>query len=318
MKKRLFPHHGRGERQQLVLFVIFFSFFIFVSFFYLLQNYNIISGAGTTGTVNFTILESEKPPAILGNKIIKDKSKILSFLFEVIPKKLKLHINQYDYGLLRVRAINRADFPFDLTLSTNVRVLKILEERVPLDPGQEKELLFQVATDKVGIYIGVLTFEDTFVFKQLPVLIQVDHVDFRVTVDLASTATVLPGQAIAAHITVDPLFTDNVTLAYSIQDVNGKIYWSEEEQATASGDSLRFQKTFALPADLPYQDYFLIATAEQLGKKASGGDSFTLAESLSPTQEFPTQIYYQSPLLFFLIVLAILLLHLIIIWRRKK
>ena len=317
MKKT--PNHNSSDKQKMVVFIIIFSFFALVSSFYLLQQYNIISGAGTSGTVNFTILQSQGPPSTLGNQVIKDKSKILSFKLEVIPKKVEIHLDQYAYSMFSLRLIHHTDFPFDLAFTSNIPILKILEPYVALDPGEEQDVFFQVETDRVGTFIGHITIEDVFVFKQIPALIQIDDVDFRVAVNiLSSTKTVLPGQDISAEIVVSPLFSQNLTLHYSIQDSANKIYLTEDEALAAAGGESRFQKTFSLAEPLSYNDYFLVVTAEQVGKKASGADSFAVVDSLTPTEEYPAQIYHQSPLLFFLIVLLILLFHLLIMWKRKK
>ncbi|MDP1695111.1 MAG: hypothetical protein Q8L34_06240 [Candidatus Woesearchaeota archaeon] len=316
---KLFPHHNQRDRQKLVLFVIFFSFFIFLTFFYLLQQYNLISGAPTQGTVSLNVLSGGgfRPAAGEDTPTTREQGRLISLLLEVIPKKVELHLNQYDYSRFSLHLIHHADFPFDLTFTSNIPILKILEPYVALGSGEEQDVNFQVETDQVGTFIGHITIEDVFVFKQIPVLIQIDNLDFHVAVDLL-TKTVLPGQDISAQIVVSPLFSQNLTLQYSVQDVTNKVYYMENEELVVTGGESRFQKTFSLPEPLPYNDYFLVVTAEQVDQKASGADSFAVVSSLTPTEEYPVQIYHQSPLLFFLIVLLILLVHLLIMWKRKK
>ena len=305
--------------QRLFFFAIVFLSFALLSFFAFLQHYNIISGAGTSGTVNFTILPSERPPGELGSRIIKDKSRILSFDLEVIPKKITIHAAQYDYTLVRLRLIHHGTSPFDLAFSTNVPALKILEEHVSLKPGEEKEVILRVDTIKQGIFLGVLTITDVFVFKQLPVLIQVDHVDFRVGVDIPEAVeTILPGQDLYADVIIEPLYGQNVTLAYRVQDTFEHVFLEEQESLPFSGPISSFRKTFAFSEPLPLGDYFLLISAKQLGKQAMGGDSFGVDDSLEPKREFPVRLYTQSPWLFFLIVLAILLLHILMAWHRKE
>lgn len=310
-------HNRSGEHQKIFSFALIFLVFSLLSFFAFLQHYNIISGAPTSGTVNFTILEGAGKEDTRAHTI-RQQGTLLSLQLEVIPSKIIVHTAQYQPSIVRLRLLHRGTSPFNLVFSTKVKALQILEERVSLNPGGEKEVTLRVDTTTPGVFLGALRIEGVSVFKQLPVFIQVDQVDFHVQVAIPTALErVLPGQSISANIIIEPVYGENVTLVYRVHDAEEKIILEEQESLSSSQQKISFRKTLAFKEPLPLGDYFLTVTAEQLGKTAAGGDSFTVVESLEPLHEFPAQLYRQSPLIFFLIVLAILLLHLVMTWRKK-
>ncbi|MBI1972924.1 hypothetical protein HYS50_02885 [Candidatus Woesearchaeota archaeon] len=313
----------KTSRNSLLFPLVVLTLLLFGIFTYPFLSYwaNIISGAETaSGTVSITILGRAGE---VGEEVIKPKvrerGKLISLELEVIPDEIVARVERYQGKIISLLLRNRGDKTFNLVLSSTVSALKVTEKNVVLAPGEEKRVVLIVDTSKLGIFVGLLKIEGLFAFKQLPVFIHIlepGAYQVRVTIPPA-VKKILPGQPLFADITVESLLVDNLTLSYLIKDSADQIVVQEEEQTYAQQKTLAFRKTFALPENLALGDYFLLVEAVQPDQRAAGGDLFSVVESLEERQEFPARLYRESPLVFFLIILAILVLH-IIMTRSKK
>lgn len=311
-----------SSRQSVFLLVLAFFLIVLVGYPSLSFLTNLISGAGTSdgGTVILNI--TGKTGGIseeVARKEPRRQGKLLSFDLEVIPQQIIEKLNQHDGKIIQLLLRNRGSRTLDLTLSTNVPILTITEQKILLPPGGEKTATVLLNTDHVGIFVGRLTIEGLFAFKQLPVSIQIDLPgDHTVSVVVPSSLkTILPGQNIFAMITLTDLQDGQLDLRYVIQDSDQQILVEEREQKPVTGGTLTFQKTFALPDTLEIDDYYLVVEATQNGKTAQGVDHFAVVDALAEQREFPERLYRESPLSFFLIVVVILLLHVFMVWHKK-
>ncbi len=324
MKKRHSSHQEKRKRQQLLFFLILFVCFSYFGFF-LLKYTNIISGAGTSGTVNFTILASAGGGGGGGEeeeiaRRLRNGGSILSWQLEVIPKEIKENLNRFEGKLVTLLLRNRGDKTFDLTLFTNVNILKIGEQRVILPPGGEQKVTVIIDTSQQGIFVGYLTIEGLFAFKQLPVLIKVGiPASYHLEVTIPPSAQmILPGQDIFADVVIAPLENGTIALTYLVKDSNNQILLQESEEANVTQQRLAFQKTFDLPDQLPFGRYYLLVQSDYRGEKTEDAAAFDVVETIGKQEEYPVQLYKQSPMIFFLIVLAILFLHLFMTHHKNK
>ena len=194
------------------------------------------------------------------------------------------------------------------------------ETRITLSPGAEKKISVQVDSSQTGIFIGRLSAEGNFVFKQLPVLVNIfSQGPYQVTAALpAMYQHISSTQDISAEIIFSPLSGDSLDVTYLIKNEENIPVLEEHETLAATQTTLSFQKTFDLPLLLPLGRYYLIVSANYRGVPAEDVTFFDVVENIPSEKEYPLAIYHQNPLIFFIIVLAILLLHILMTWRKEK
>jgi len=301
------------------LIVLTLLLFGVVTYPYLSSWANVISGAESgTVTINITGKIGGEGGGERQLKV-REGGKLISLELEVIPEEIVEELEEHQGKLIQLRLRNRGTKVFRLTLFTDVKILKIPQPEIVLPPGEQQTVTVIIDTSQRGIYVGTLTIEGLFAFKQLPVQIRIDApTSYSVDVTIPEPQQrILSGQDIFAAIVIEPLQGGMIAITYVIKDNTDTIILREQEQTSAPSPRLSFQKTFALPDTLPLGRYYLIVETDYKGKVAHDVTHFTIVDRLVPQEEYPRRLYSESPLVFFLIIFAILILHIIMTRSRK-
>ncbi|GEM_PF-3510026 len=319
------PHHPEPRTvssKSLLLFMLFFTVFA-VSTFLLIEYLNIISGeaVGDSGSVQLRILESEAVSSEEGAARARLKGKSLLYNLEVEPSEIKLTLQPGSQHSFAITLRNVGSDDLHLYLSTDVSLLDISEPELILPPGAERRVTLLIDRTQEHIALGTLTIEGISAFKQLRVFLIIRSPEKPFSLDVAIPASFkhrLPGQPLSATISLTPApLGRSLSFTYLVKNEKNQIVFEEREKTPALTQS-SFQKTLILPSSLTYGTYYLFVQTTIDDALLENADDFSLVSATPGSMEYPEQIYRQSPLFFFLIILAILFLHVLMTWRKKR
>ncbi len=317
-------HHReqRAVSQKSLLFFLLFFIAFAVTTFLLIEYFNTISGeaVGESGTVQLRVLESAAVSAE-GEARARLKGKSLLYNLEVEPSEIKLTLAPGSRQPFDITLRNVGSDSLHLYLSTDVSLLDISETELLLPPGAERRVTLLIARTHEQIALGTLTIEGISAFKQLRVFIIIRSPERPYALDVTIPESFkyrLPGQPLSAAISLAPApLGRSLSFTYLVKNDQDQIVFEEREKTQAFTQP-SFQKTLALPSSLGYGTYYLFVQTELENTLLQDADDFFLVSKIPGSVEYPEQIYRQSPLFFFLIILVILFLHVLMTWRKKK
>ncbi len=239
--------------------------------------------------------------------------------FSLDQEFIKIQLKKGSLLTKPIKVTNTGDTILDFTIDLQELkdVVTLSEQKFRLEKGKEKSIDLNVITGKgiaPGVYIGnILITTGDFLTRFIQTIIEIESekVLFDISLDIPSAyKNINPGQEITVYPTLLNMggLTDvNITIEYSIKDIEGKDILKEEENITMDTQTT-FSRKFLLPKDIPNGEYILVAVVKYQDSVGTSSETFTVGEF---KKGFTTWNIV-------LIVGIFLSFILITIWQRKK
>ncbi len=316
-------HHQKNN--YLGIFLLVFILFSIYGFDYLISHMQTITGKGSVGTVDLTVLPSpiipQPTPQAQGGASLGGSLAFFVLRTETNERISVLSLETKEYKPLstKITLKNYGDTYLSLSASSTLSILSLPEPHIFLAPGEETLLQIDVLPSPVGIYTGFLTIVSDVVTKKIPVIIHVTSAKktFTVSLVIPPTFTTVPfaGQ-LFAQISLASISGEKATVTYMIQDMQNQILYQEQEELVLR--SLSFDKTLQLPTYLKEGDYAFITLVKAQGSRSSAVAHFSIRQEVQPRSETPQTLSQTKNNMLVFAIIALVLVTMISLFLREK
>ncbi len=242
---------------------------------------------------NFTVSEQPSPPPGNNNTIGNytenftqpPAQKVSNFTYTPTLFKIALKQGGSQTRILKVSNIGTSNISFSLDAGNIDSFVTLSDTYFVLGLGQSKSITIDFAASKYvtpNEYLGsIFINSSTSGSRRIPVVIDVNPfvLDFKVLVNVSDKyKTVRPGNVVKANITLENLKDapqSNITLYYSVKDLDGKVYNYSEENVSLS-NNLNLERALNVPAGSPSGTYLFYARATLGNFTTISSDTFNV------------------------------------------
>jgi hypothetical protein len=235
--------------------------------------------------------------------------------FSVNKVLIKLTIPQGSESIGNFKIINHEEEAQNLKISFNgleeIASTEIIEFVLGAKESRDVEISFKDVNQNVEAYFGQIIVESSGLTKKIPTIIEVGESNPFYAISQNSIPRydpVFPGSKLGVNIKIFNLMdsnSHNVQAIYSIQNSEGEIVFSEEENLIIK-ESLETSKVIDIPKSFAVGKYLFVTHIKGESDESVSGYFFEISEKKSA--------FFSSNLMFFTIIIIAFLVGILIMF----